>query len=154
MHEENPHSINASGCYATNFNLASLDDNNDSTTQVYLYDTNFVFMELPISTPLINYTITQATLCSTGYADAEEAFTRISMYPNPVTDLINFELKNGREKQIIKININSAQGSLLLTKIFYESSFQMDLKKFTPSLYLVEIIINGQFVSMQKIIKI
>ena len=154
LHEENPHSINASGCYATNFNLASLDDNNDSTTQVYLYDTNFVFMELPISTPLINYTITQATLCSTGYADAREDFTRISIYPNPVNDLINFELKNVRQKQIIKINIYSAQGSLLLTKIFHESSFQMDLKKFTPSLYLVEIIINGQFVSMQKIIKI
>ena len=83
------------------------------------------------------------------YVKGNSAKQQISIYPNPVADVMEVTSVN----TINEINVYDAKGSRIVTrKVQNTNTQQINLKAFPPGVYLVKVKTNGEIFS-QKIIK-
>lgn len=76
----------------------------------------------------------------------------VSVYPNPVTDIINISAKNSGET--LNITLSDITGKLLLDKKTNESKTQLNMKQYPVSNYVLIIKDNrGEIIRTFKIVK-
>jgi hypothetical protein len=74
----------------------------------------------------------------------------ISVYPNPVSGILNIEFKDGAYKTI---NIINPQGVLLKTEKVISPRQQLDFSKYEPGLYIIEFVKPGGDTERVRVIK-
>ena len=73
----------------------------------------------------------------------------ISVYPNPVSGILNIEYRNGTYETI---NIINQQGVLLLTERIVSSQQQLDFSKYEYGLYILEFVKHGGGIKRVKVV--
>ena len=74
----------------------------------------------------------------------------MSVYPNPVTDIVNIKAKNLNDYQLILSDVNGKQ---LLVKQVSNASSLLDLSNYRRATYYLSINQNGKLLKTYKIIK-
>lgn len=68
--------------------------------------------------------------------------TDISLYPNPVSNILTINNKNNKK---LLVNIYDIHGSLILNDKVYDHTTNIDMSNFIKGLYLIKIIDNDNF---------
>lgn len=72
----------------------------------------------------------------------------VNYYPNPVTDILNIELPNGKND----IYVHDLTGKLLSVQMVSNSLFQYDMSDFAQGMYLITVVNDGKWVTF-KVVK-
>ncbi len=81
--------------------------------------------------------------------DLQNSSSELSVFPNPVSDIVNIQVKDSQNNSILYIY--DISGKIILSKYFTEKT-QVDLSVQNAGIYVLKVISDGQ-VSTQKIIK-
>lgn len=68
-----------------------------------------------------------------------EGINRISVYPNPTLDQLNFNLSSSKS-QFADVEIFSLQGDLLYRTFVNEESYSIDISSLSPGIYIYKIV--------------
>ncbi len=100
------------------------------------------------SSPNVSFT----TECSGSVGNNMEELSqlRLSIYPNPVMNILTIETDNSDH---YSFNINSLKGQLIYSTKMEGTSYQIDLSSFQKGVYLITIR-SKDFVTTKKIIKL
>ncbi|MEO8148939.1 MAG: ELWxxDGT repeat protein [Bacteroidia bacterium] len=66
----------------------------------------------------------------------EHAVNSISVYPNPVTDILNI---NAKDNKIESFKIHNSIGKLILDKTVNQQNFQIDISQFNSGIYFIQV---------------
>ena len=76
---------------------------------------------------------------SIGIGKAPKADNGISIYPNPVNDILNIELPASYAKQPTSIEVYTLLGNKVYSEVSHSSSVKLDFSSFSEGLYLVKL---------------
>jgi ligand-binding sensor domain-containing protein len=94
-------------------------------------------------------TVTQAAI-STDIINIEKKYA-ISLYPNPIISKLTIVSPNARP--VLFITLYSANGTKVYSTKVIESLTELDMSKYKPGLYFIEIVSDTGYFSRMKIIK-
>lgn len=150
--------VTASGvCWSTSPNPTT----SDSKTTDGEPTGSFTSMITGLSENVTYYIRAYATNCSgTSYGSNAEynssnaieviQSSEISVYPNPVSGILNIEYNNAAYKSI---NIINPQGILLKTEKVISPRQQLDFSKYEPGLYIIEFVKAGDYTERVRVVK-
>jgi len=92
------------------------------------------------------------TLVMVGNKDLNNVLDKITLVPNPASDIV--QLSNLPTNEIVKIEIFSTQGYLLDSKNFNTTSSSLDLnvQNYTSGIYFIRISNNNQLLTTRKLV--
>ncbi len=91
----------------------------------------------------------------TGINDQEYAENQISIYPNPVKDVLSIKIDVEQESNnTFFAEIYDLQGKLLLSRTIDTNSFEFNLEEFNDGIYLVQIRTSQKLIGKKRFIKI
>jgi len=76
----------------------------------------------------------------------------VVVFPNPISDRLNVEIKNGKAGQTTQLRLYDGKGSLLKTQSFYNDRYQWEMGSFPVGNYLLEVV-NGDKKQSFRVIK-
>ena len=76
----------------------------------------------------------------------------INIYPNPASDIVNFEINNAN-KEVLTLNIYNIIGSLVMTKTISQEKNQVNVGELLNGIYLIEIRSSDSMKRQKLIIK-
>ena len=76
----------------------------------------------------------------------------INIYPNPASDIVNFEINNAN-KEVLTLNIYNIIGSLVMTKTISQEKNQVNVGDLLNGIYLIEIRSSDSMKRQKLIIK-
>jgi len=68
------------------------------------------------------------------------ANSAVSVFPNPISDRLNVQIKNGKAGQATQLRLYDLKGSLLKTQFFYNDRYQWETGSFPVGNYLLEVV--------------
>ncbi|MCO6148509.1 T9SS type A sorting domain-containing protein [Flavobacterium sp. NRK1] len=84
------------------------------------------------------------------YKSAEDFLTKITVYPNPASDVAKIALTGSN---IIDINVYTKEGRLIFNTTVNETSYDLNTSNFEKGIYILTVTTNNGEVLTQKIIK-
>lgn len=148
-------SLGESACYYTNlidFPYTS-PTIRDSTITIGVTDS--IPLVVSNSDDIYSLSIKDSTYCiSTGLNELSDFNEILKIYPNPVIDKLNMEFSDLSEYGEKIIIIYEMSGRVIYKNKSSRSQIQIDLSNVNPGLYIVNTIVNGQYYTTHKIIKL
>jgi len=125
----------------------------DSTITIGVSDS--IPLVVSNSDDIYSLSIKDSTYCfSTGLNELSDFNEILKLYPNPVIDKLYIEFSNTSEYVEKIILFYDLSGRVIYKNKSSQSQIQIDLSNVNPGLYILNLIVNGQYYTTHKIIKL